>query len=421
MISKRDRDYKEILRKIKVPLFFFIVFFLSYFVWQALHLPDQSEILVTAQKYFQEYGLIVVFLSAIIEALLLVGLYYPGGLVILLGVIFAGPNPLVVALTVSVVTLGMFAGYIINFFLGKYGWYKLLLRLGLAEEIQRAQGKLNKNGATAIILSNWHPNFGSIMATAAGILHFPLLKFLSISFFSSLAWNIFWGSVAFFFGDVAFSIIGPKFAFVVIVIWVIVIFFRKDPKEKIIESNMDEKFTNHKKYLLIPVVKNPYSRIGPRKKQDWYRQIVRTIEIARELKNKGNEVIISILSNFQPKGKLSEIEIYTEIFTKLAPELYVNSYRETNSTMEQVERSFELAKEMGAELIFISAWMQYPRVKYFSRCKKAYHYGVFGIPQPVYAFGDPLSIILDPVLDILGLATFFRKIQIHQREKGRIW
>ena len=120
MISKRDRDYKEILRKIKVPLFFFIVFFLSYFVWQALHLPDQSEILVTAQKYFQEYGLIVVFLSAIIEALLLVGLYYPGGLVILLGVIFAGPNPLVVALTVSVVTLGMFAGYIINFFLGKY-------------------------------------------------------------------------------------------------------------------------------------------------------------------------------------------------------------------------------------------------------------------------------------------------------------
>ena len=141
----------------------------------------------------------------------------------------------------------------------------------------------------------------------------------------------------------------------------------------------------------------------------------------RELKNKGNEVIISILSNFQPKGKLSEIEIYTEIFTKLAPELYVNSYRETNSTMEQVERSFELAKEMGAELIFISAWMQYPRVKYFSRCKKAYHYGVFGIPQPVYAFGDPLSIILDPVLDILGLATFFRKIQIHQREKGRIW
>jgi hypothetical protein len=87
---------------------------------------------------------------------------------------------------------------------------------------------------------------------------------------------------------------------------------------------------SQQKYLTVPIPKNPYSRIGPLEWQDWYRQLQRTVQISQELKGKGNDVVIAVLSNFQPKGKLSEIEIYTEMLYRFAPELSVLSYKETN-------------------------------------------------------------------------------------------
>jgi hypothetical protein len=187
---------------------------------------------------------------------------------------------------------------------------------------------------------------------------------------------------------------------------------------------MSELFTESKKYLLIPLIRNPYYRIGSEKWQDYYRQIQKTANIARGLKNKGAEAMIVLLSNFQPKGKPSEIQIYQSVFEKLAPELNIVAYRETNSTLEQVERSFELKKEMGAELIFISTWMHYLRVRYMARGKPAQHYAVFGMPQPAFAIIDPIcivfGIILEPIADFFGIGKFFREFIIREREKGKI-
>lgn len=181
-----------------------------------------------------------------------------------------------------------------------------------------------------------------------------------------------------------------------------------------------------KKYLLVPVFKNPYNRVGPKKWQDWYRQVLKTIEIARELKNRNHEAIIIELSNYRPKGVWSEIATYSHAFKHLAPELEIQSYRETNDTLGQVQKSLELAEAMDAELLFISTWMQYPRVVYLAdskkinRGRKAKHYGVFGIPQPVFALIDPICIIFQPLVDILGLSPLFQRLTVHEREKGRI-
>lgn len=174
------------------------------------------------------------------------------------------------------------------------------------------------------------------------------------------------------------------------------------------------------KYLLIPLSKNPYSRLGPLALQDWYRQAKRTVELARRLRKENHEVTILLISSFQAKGKASELEIYSETFRVLAPELKVLSYRETTETIEQVEKSFKLAKEIGAQPVFISTWMHYPRVRYLARFGKALHYGVFGIPQPAFALIDPLWMILQPLVDLLRLRSFFQKFIMHQREKGKI-
>jgi len=174
-------------------------------------------------------------------------------------------------------------------------------------------------------------------------------------------------------------------------------------------------------YLLVPIPKSPYYRIGPLKWQDWYRQVLRTIAIARRLKSKGNQVVIAILSNFQPKGRLSEIEIYENAFRRLAPDLNVLTFRETNDTVGQVERSFELKSEMKANLIFITTWMHYLRVIYLARTRKVQHYGSFGIPSPIFAFIDPLALILQPLIMLFGLGNFFQRVTVRRREKGIVW
>lgn len=178
--------------------------------------------------------------------------------------------------------------------------------------------------------------------------------------------------------------------------------------------------SKNKKYLLIPVPKDPYSRIGPKKWQDWYLQVKRTVKIARRLKHRGADVTIAILSHFKKEGQPSEINIYTEAFQELSPELNVISYRETYDTLGQVERSFSLSEQMGAKLVFISAWEQYPRVRYLARGRKAKHYAVFGIPNYEFLFIDPIAMILQPIVMFLGLGKFFQRILVHERSKHRV-
>src|SRR3989344_5209351 len=109
---------KNLFKKIALPLLFLGVFLSLYLIWRLLSLPPEDELIQIAKDYFEKYGFLTVFVSAVVEGLLLIGWYYPGSLVIFLGVIFAGKDIPKVVEVVSVVTIGLFIAYIINFFLG---------------------------------------------------------------------------------------------------------------------------------------------------------------------------------------------------------------------------------------------------------------------------------------------------------------
>jgi membrane protein DedA with SNARE-associated domain len=127
-----------------------------------------------------------------------------GGLVrdgiIFLSVILA-ENLTDVFLAICAVTVGMQAGYFINFFLGKYGWYKLLLRFGLKKSIEDTQHKMERNGLRFLLFTYWHPGLGSVSATVAGILQFPVRKFFMFSLAAVVVWNVFWAGVVYFVGE----------------------------------------------------------------------------------------------------------------------------------------------------------------------------------------------------------------------------
>ena len=222
------------LKKFYLPLGFLVAFITLAIIWIGLDLPRDEELVAVLTPYFEKYGLWFLLASAVLEGVLLVGVYYPGSFVIFFGVILAGKDIGQVALVLLVVTLGMIFGYMLNFALGKYGWYRLLLRFGLGEPIERAKERLTKYGSRAIIGSYWHPNFAALTATAAGILDYPFMRFLVYSLGSAIVWNTLWGALTYILGHKALELMGIRFILVFIGVWILIIaissFFQKENK-----------------------------------------------------------------------------------------------------------------------------------------------------------------------------------------------
>ncbi len=210
-------DYKKVL----LPLSVLGIFFVIYLTWRFFGLPPEEELLRIAGEYFDRYGLWILLLSSVIEGTVLVGWYYPGSLVIFLGVILAGSEIPRVVEAVGTISVGLYAAYIINFFLGKYGWYKLLLKFGLRDALDDAKERVHKHGLTAIFISYWQPNLAALVATSAGILDFSFKKFALYSAAAVIVWNTFWGVLVYFIGERALSLIGLRFVLLVIFVWII--------------------------------------------------------------------------------------------------------------------------------------------------------------------------------------------------------
>jgi hypothetical protein len=174
------------------------------------------------------------------------------------------------------------------------------------------------------------------------------------------------------------------------------------------------------RYVLLPVPKNPYSRIGPTTWQDYYRQLARTAHVAHQLYSNGDEVVIAVFSAFHPDGQRSERSVYAEVLATLAPDIRVTVYKEANDTVGQIKRGLSFADTIGATPIFIATWMHYPRVRYLARGRRARYCGAFGIPHPAFFFIDLFCLIAQPIGDFLGISNRFRQVIIREREQGRI-
>jgi membrane protein DedA with SNARE-associated domain len=219
---------KEILKLLAIPLSLMLIFLLVHGVWNLLGLPSNDELVPIVKNWFNDHGLWIVFIGALIEGFLLLGQYFPGGFIIFLGVISAGKDIQRAAFVVLIVCVAFFMAYTMNYLLGKYGWYKLLAKFGLGQSIDKSKDKLTKQGMNAILFSYWEPNLASITATAAGVLQVPLKKFSFYSAVGIILWNIFWGTLVYKLGEKALDLfMGVKYVFVIFLIWVGILIFKK--------------------------------------------------------------------------------------------------------------------------------------------------------------------------------------------------
>ncbi|MBP9686810.1 MAG: VTT domain-containing protein [Candidatus Doudnabacteria bacterium] len=211
---------KSLVAVIVTPLIFFVLSIAYMLIWRAFDLPVGDALVASITEFFARYGLLVVFISSILESALLLGNYFPGGVVIFMSVVAARGNVWGIVAAVCTVSAGFSIGYGIDYLLGRYGWYRLFLKFGLAAQLESAQVKLLRHSKKAFAFSYWEPNIASITATAAGVLRMPVREFLMHSSIALLCWNIFWGAVVGFIGkDILFIFSSWKYVIAALFAW----------------------------------------------------------------------------------------------------------------------------------------------------------------------------------------------------------
>lgn len=186
--------------------------------------PNASEISDTFLIIYKDYGLIVIFLASFVEGLFILSMYLPGSLVIILSA-FALGFDFITLLKIGLISiLGFTAVNVVNYYLGKYGYYKLLLKIGGEETLEKTKSDFKKNSLKTIFLTSFHPNFLAITMIVAGITNSNLIKVLFQSILSLIFWITLWMTVvSVFFQDKRVSFTENKYQVyyfvIVIAVW----------------------------------------------------------------------------------------------------------------------------------------------------------------------------------------------------------
>jgi membrane protein DedA with SNARE-associated domain len=156
-----------------------VIFFLIYlFSYSSIGLPSANEFILVIQNGFETYGLIFLFVGLMLEGLFVFGLYFPGSAIAIMAVITLGRTHNDVFAIILVGVLAMLAITTVNYLLGKYGYYKVLEKLGAKGSIERMGNRFRKNEKGVILLFSSSPNSLAICSIYAGIVQANFIKYM---------------------------------------------------------------------------------------------------------------------------------------------------------------------------------------------------------------------------------------------------
>jgi membrane protein DedA with SNARE-associated domain len=211
---------KEALRYIAFPLLLLVLTLFFILLWDLLGLPDPDTLIQRAGDLYATYGYWIVFVGALAEGLIVAGWYLPGSVIIVLGVVFNHNNPSGAALVVAIVIGCFIVTTTINYALGRYGWYLLLLRFGLAAPLEQMRRRMEKHGLPLILFTNAHPNLGSLTATCCGVLRIQFRQFMLFTITSVVFWNTLWGILIYFTGTSMLKLLNMWVFVLAVALWV---------------------------------------------------------------------------------------------------------------------------------------------------------------------------------------------------------
>lgn len=179
--------------------------------------PTSEELIDLFSDFYAKYGYEIIFISALLEGLILVNLFVPGMLALALGAVFARTGETDLTLVILTASFGIVLGYVIDYLMGYFGFGDTLNKLGYESFLNASKEKLRKFGNRGLIVGFFHSNVGSFLAFASGTMRLGFVNFLIVAIASTLVWASLWGITAFYLGEIFLNII-KRYSFLLVLI-----------------------------------------------------------------------------------------------------------------------------------------------------------------------------------------------------------
>jgi len=228
----RTETKQELTKILKVAVALIAAYLLFLALYHICGLPEPTRVQAIALSLLQDHGYVIVYTAALIEGLLLIGWYLPGSLVLVLAVVAARNAGLHLPFVITLIIAGFFTATIINYALGKYGWYHILVKFGLKAALEKTRKKVEQKEHRIIFPSYFHPNIGNLVAVSCGILQLNFAKFAAYSFLATVFWNTLFGALVVLLGDFALKLLHPFLLVGIVILWMILQLVRKIRRQK---------------------------------------------------------------------------------------------------------------------------------------------------------------------------------------------
>ncbi|MFB2917441.1 DedA family protein [Aerosakkonema funiforme] len=158
----------------------------------------------TIQEIAGQYGYLAVFLGILLENL---GIPLPGETITLAGGFLAGSGKLNYWAVLGSAIAGAFLGGSCGYWIGRYGGWPLLLKVGeilriKEEKLLELKQQFNENGGKTIFIGRFIALLRIFASPLAGIAEMPFSKFMLYNFAGATAWASVMVTLSFFAGQI---------------------------------------------------------------------------------------------------------------------------------------------------------------------------------------------------------------------------
>lgn len=158
----------------------------------------------TLQEFARLYGYWAVFVGIAIENM---GIPLPGETIVIVGGFLAGSGELNYWLVLSSAIAGAVLGDNFGYWVGRFGGWQLLVKIGRIfrlqeQQLEQAKDRYSKNAVQAVFFGRFVTLLRIFAGPLAGITQMPYKQFLLCNLGGAAVWSTTIVSLSFFFGKV---------------------------------------------------------------------------------------------------------------------------------------------------------------------------------------------------------------------------